>query len=210
MTSEAIEEHGPRIADALAREELPRFLAAAIEVQTRLDHPFSRDMALRKPSEADISSVIPLSDRVVQHVAAHAAMDPNDVFALLGERWMHARWLNDLQRAAGMCLLGGGERRELQHELTVEWLSSQPKQPWILLLADRAAEFISLCRVEHERAWIERMFASIGDHATYSALIAEYEAEGEILEKRRRRIRNALAHGNPATFPVVQSVREYA
>src|SRR5690606_29214153 len=87
MTSEAIEEHGPRIADALAREELPRFLAAAIEVQTTQDHPFSRDMALRKPSEADISSVIPLSDRVVQHVAAHAAMDPNALFPQLGERW---------------------------------------------------------------------------------------------------------------------------
>ncbi|MDC5699350.1 hypothetical protein OO014_19040 [Intrasporangium calvum] len=210
MTSEAIQEHGPRIADALAREELPRFLAAAIEVQTTLDHPFTRDMALRKPSEADISSVIPLSDRVVQHVAAHAAMDPNDLFTLLGKRWMHARWLNDLQRAAGMCLLGGGESRELQHELTVEWLSSQPKQPWILLLADRATDFISLCRLEHERGWIERMFASISDHARYSALIAEYEAEGEVLEKRRRRIRNALVHGNPATFPVVQSVREYA
>ena len=210
MTSEAIEEHGPRIADALAREELPRFLAAAIEVQTTLDHPFSRDMALRKPSEADISSVIPLSDRVVQHVAAHAAMDPNDLFPFLGEQWMHARWLNDLQRAAGMCLLGGGERRELHHELTVEWLSSQPKQPWILLLADRAADFISLCRLEHERAWIERMFASISDHARYSALIAEYKAEGEVLERRRRRIRNALMHGNPATFPVVKSVREYA
>lgn len=210
MTSEAIEKHGPRIADALAREELPRFLAAAIEVQTTLDHPFSRDMALRKPSEADISSVIPLSDRVIQHVAAHAAMDPNALLPLLGERWAHARWLGDLRRAAGMCLLGGGGHRELQHELTVEWLSSRPKQPWILLLADRASDLISLCRLEHERAWIERMLASISNHATYSALIADYEAEGKVLEARRRRIRNALVHGNPATFAVVQSARDYA
>ncbi|WP_114905918.1 hypothetical protein [Ornithinimicrobium murale] len=210
MTSEAIEAHGPRIADALAREELPRFLAAAIEVQTMLDHPFSRDMVLRKPSEADLSSVVPLSDRVVQHVAAHAAMDPNHLFQLLGERWMHARWLSDLQRAAGMCLLGRGERLELQDELTAEWFSTAPKQPWILLLADRAADFISLCRVEHERAWIERLFASISDSAGYRSLIAEYETEGDILERRRRRIRNALVHGNPATFPAVQSVREYA
>lgn len=210
MTSEALEEHGPRIADALTREDLPRFLGAAIEVQTMLDHPFTRDMALRKPSKADISSVIPLSDRVVQHVAAYAAMDPNDLIPLLGERWMHARWLNDLQRAAGMCLLGGGEPGKLQHELTVEWLSSQPSRPWILLLADRAADFMSLCRLEHERAWIERMFLSINDHARYSTIIVEYEAEGEVLEARRRRIRNALVHGNPAMFPVVQSVREYA
>jgi hypothetical protein len=210
ITAKAIEQHGPRIAEALARAQLPRFLAAAIQVQTTADHPFSRDMALRRPSEADISSVIPLSDRVVQHVAAHAAMDPNNLFALIGERWPHARWLTDLQRAAGMCRLGGGRRDELLTEIKREWFASRPKQPWILLLADRADDFLSLCRLEHERAWIARMFTSIGDHATYSALIYEYTAEGEMLEARRRRVRNALVHGNPASFTVVQSVREYA
>jgi hypothetical protein len=60
LTAEAIETYGPRIAEALGREELPRFLTAALEVQATADHPFSRDMALRKPSEADIRSVIPL------------------------------------------------------------------------------------------------------------------------------------------------------
>jgi hypothetical protein len=210
ITADAIETHGPRIAEALAREELPRFLAAAIEVQTTADHPFSRDMALRKPSEADISSVIPLADRVVQHVAAHAAMNPNDLFILLEERWSHARWLTDLQRAAGMCLLGGGRRDELLNELAAEWYSGKLKQPWILFLADRADDFISLCRLEHERAWITRMFASVSDHAIYSTLIDEYTAESKVLEARRRRVRNALVHGNPASFTVVHSVREYA
>jgi hypothetical protein len=210
ITADAIEKHGARIAEALAREELPRFLAAAIEVQTTADHPFGRDMALRRPSEADISSVIPLADRVVQHVAAHAAMNPNDLFNLLQERWPQALWFADLERAAGMCLLGGGRRDELRHALTAEWFSSKPKQPWILFLADRADDFISLCRLEHERAWIARMFASVSDHAIYSTLIDEYAAEGKVLEARRRRVRNALVHGNPASFTVVQSVREYA
>ena len=167
-------------------------------------------MALRKPSEADISSVIPLADRVVQHVAAHAAMNPNDLFSLLEERWPHARWLTGLQHAARMCLLGGGRRDERIHELTVEWFSDRPKQPWILFLADRAGDFISLCRLEHERAWITRMFASVSDHAIYSTLIDEYTTESKVLEARRHRVRNALVHGNPASFTVVQSVREYA
>ncbi|WP_222612665.1 hypothetical protein [Arthrobacter sp. PM3] len=210
MTAEAIGRHGPRLAEALAREELPRFLAAAVQVQTTADYPFSRDMALRKPSEADISSVVPLSDRVVQHVAAHAAMNPNELFTLLGERWAHASWLANLQRAAGMCLLGGGRRNELLNELTGEWMSDRATRPWILFLADRADDFLSLCLLEHERAWIGHMFASIGDHPTYTALINGYTNEGTVLEARRRRVRNALVHGNPASFAVVQSVREYA
>jgi hypothetical protein len=210
ITSEAIAQHGPRIAEALARQNLPRFLAAAIEVQTTADHPFSRDMALRKPSQADISSVIPLSDRVVQHVAAHAAMNPDRLFELLGTRWAYARWLTDLHRAAGMCLLGGDDRSELLSELTREWLSEHPKQPYILLIADRCDDFVSLCRLEHERAWIARMFASISDPAEYRTLIEQYAAEGIVLEARRRRVRNALVHGNPASFAIVQSVREFA
>ena len=211
ITADAIEEYGPRIAEALAREELPRFLAAALEVQTTADHPFSRDMALRKPSEADISSVIPLADRVVQHIVAHAAMDPSTALDLLGERWPHARWLTDIQRSrayvpARWRMATGA----LLTELTREWFSRNPKQPWILFVADRADDLMSLCRIESERAWIERMFRSISDHATYAALVDAYTAERQVLEARRRRVRNALVHGNPASFAVVESVREYA
>ncbi len=210
ITADAIEEYGPRIAEALAREELPRFLAAALEVQTTADHPFSRDMALRKPSEADISSVIPLADRVVQHIAAHAALDPSTALELLGVRWPHARWLTDIQRSVHMCLLGGGRRQELLTELTREWLSRNSKQPWILFVADRADDLLSLCRIESERAWIERMLRSISDYPAYAALVDVYTAERKVLEARRRRVRNALVHGNPASFAVVESVREYA
>ncbi|MET8146699.1 hypothetical protein ABZU32_40895 [Sphaerisporangium sp. NPDC005288] len=210
ITTKAIQEHGPRIALALAREELPRFLAAALEVRTTADYPFSRDMALRKPSEADVSSVIPLSDRVVQHVAAHAALAPNDLFHMLGERWAHARWLADVQRAVHMCLLGGGGQDELLNELRRVWFTNNPSRPWILFVADRSGDLLSLCRIESERAWIRRMFASVSDFAKYHALVEYYTAEGVVLEARRRRVRNALAHGNPAAFAVVESVREYA
>jgi len=210
ITADAIEEYGPRIAEALAREELPRFLAAALEVQTTADHPFSRDMALRKPSQADISSVIPLADRVVQHITAHAARDPKKAFKLLGERWPHARWRTDIQRVVHMCLIGGGRRQELLTELTRECFSRNPKQPWILFVVDRADDLMSLCRIESERAWIERMFRSISDHATYAALVDAYTVERQVLEARRGRVRNALVHGNPASFAVVESVREYA
>ncbi|MDA8439504.1 MAG: hypothetical protein M0Z51_11695 [Propionibacterium sp.] len=210
ITSEAIAKHGPRIAEALARAALPRFLAAAIEVQTTADYPFSRDMALRKPSEADISSVITLSDRVVQLVAAHAAMDPNDLFRLLGEHWPQARWLTDLQRAAGMCLLGGCNPNDLLTELTRELLSERPKLPFVLFIADRGNDFLSLCRLEHERVWIARMFASVSDVAKYQSLIEGYAEEGEVLDARRRRVRNALVHGNPSSFAIVESVRAYS
>ncbi|GAA3610071.1 hypothetical protein [Agrococcus terreus] len=109
-----------------------------------------------------------------------------------------------------MCLLGGGGRSELLTELTREWMSDHPKQPWLLFLADRADDFLSLCCLEHERTWIERMFASLSDHAIYNALLAECAAEGAILDARRRRARIALVHGKPVAVAVVESVQGYA
>ncbi|MEW2139682.1 hypothetical protein AB0892_24395 [Streptomyces sp. NPDC005409] len=210
ITAKAIEEHGPRIASALARADLPRYLSAAIEVQVTADYPFSRDMAMRKPSEADIRSVIPLADRVVQHVAAYAKLAPSDLFGLLGDRWPHARWLTDVQRAVDMCLLGGGGQNDLVGELTRELFASSPSRPWLLFVADRSSDLLSLCRIESERAWIRRMFSSVSDHAAYSALVESYAAEGAVLEARRSRVRNALVHGNPVSFAIVESVRDYA
>ncbi|MBO0609857.1 hypothetical protein [Myceligenerans salitolerans] len=199
-----------RVAEALGRAELPRFLAAAIEVQTSADHPFGRDMALRKPSEADIRSVVPLADRVVQHVAAHAGISPKTAFKLLGQRWPHARWARDVQQAVGMCLLSGGPHPHLTDELVTGWLVTGPSRPWVLFVAEHTDDLLSVCRLEHERAWITRMLRSVGDIAAYEELIKEYTAEAAVLEARRQRARNGLVHGNPTNFPIVESVREYA
>ncbi len=208
ITAEAVDEHGAEIAHALARQRLPRFLAAALEVQTTADHPFSRDLALRSPSQADISSVLPLADRVVQHIAAHAAIKPNDAFDILRRPWAHARWLGSVRYAVHLCMAAGGRRDDLRDELVREWYN--PKGPWVLFAADRAGELLSICRVESERAWIQRMLASISDYDLYRELIEEYEVEGQVLEMRRRRVRNALVHGSPAQFDVVSSVRGYS
>jgi hypothetical protein len=147
---------------------------------------------------------------VVQHVAAHAALDPSDAFDRLAEGWPHARWLTDVQMAVHMCMLGGGQREELLNELTREWFASDPSRPWILFVADRAEDLLSLCRIESERAWIARMLHSVSDFVAYRELIQEYTTGGGVLGARRSRVRNALVHGNPASFAVVESVREYA
>jgi hypothetical protein len=160
-------------------------------------------MALRPPSDADIRAVIPLSDRVVQHVAAHASMGPNDLFDLLGKRWAHVRWLTDLRVASGMCLVGGGHDDALRTELTRELHSTHPTQPWVLLLADHAVDFLSLCRLEHERTWVARMFASISDPVVYRAL-ADTERAGAWQSHERRRRALALESFVDGTEPAIE------
>ncbi|WP_460848554.1 hypothetical protein [Nocardioides ultimimeridianus] len=213
MTAEAIRQFGPRIASAVARDELPPFLAAALEAQTTAEHPFSRDMMLRQPSEADIRAVIPLTDRVVQHIAAHAAMKPEDLFATLGMWWPHQRWLTDVSRAVHMCIapLGGDpEQRRLRDELSALLYSAEAHWPFLLAVAERREDLLAVCRVESDRDWIERIFISVSDHAEYSALVESHQRERDVLAARRTRTRDALVHGNPAGFRVIESVRDFA
>ena len=210
LTVEGLERNAAKIADALASSELPIFLSAALEAQAAADLPFSRAFALRKPSEADRRAVVPLTDRVVQHVAAYAAMKPGDLFDLLISKWAYARWTTELQNAVLRCLLGGGPNSARTNELLGQLYASSSDRPWMLFAADHEQELLDLCRVEHERAWIVRLLRSLHDLPTYEALIAEYKAEGGVLGRRRTRVRNALVHGNPAQFAVVDSVQEFA
>lgn len=210
LTVEGLDRHAAKIADALAKSELPGFLVAALEAQTAADRPFSREYALRTPSEADRRAVVPLADRVVQHVAAYAAIKPGDLVPQLVSKWAQARWTTDVQNAVLHCLLGGGPNSQRTSEMLGQFYASSVEHPWMLFASDHESELLELCRVEHERGSITRMLRSLRDLVTYEELMEEYEAEAAVLSARRTRVRNALVHGNPAQFAVVESVRDHA
>lgn len=210
ITRTAISEFAPQLGAAMATAELPHYLAAAVDVQTAADVPFSRELALREPTDADLRGVLPLEDRVVQHISAYAGLGPNDIFAQLARRWPHSRWVSDVEKATRMCLLGSGPNARRVNELRGQFYGSTAKKPWYLFVADNAAELLTLLRVESERGWVTRMFRSLSDPMEYAALTSEYEVETAVLADRRVRVRNALVHGNPASMPVVQSVAKFA
>lgn len=137
-------------------------------------------------------------------------MKPGDLFDLLIPKWGYARWATAVQNAVLRCLLGGGPNSERTSALLGEFYASTSERPWMLFAVDHEQELRDLCRVEHERGWITRLLRSLRDVPTYDALITEFQAEGQILGQRRTRVRNALVHGNPAQFAVVDSVREFA
>lgn len=210
LAQQGLERHAAKIADGLARADLPRFLAAALEARTAADLPFSRAFILRPPSIADRRAVIPLADRVVQHCAAYAAMKSEDLYAQLVPSWAHVRWLSDLQNAVLRCLLGAGPSSKRTSELLAQFYAASPNNPWMLFVTEHENELLDLCQLEHERGWITKLLRSLRDRPTYERVIEEYQAESDILCRRRDRVRNALVHGNPAQFAVVESVQGFA
>lgn len=137
-------------------------------------------------------------------------MTPEETYEALAQQWPHARWTADLHRAVSLCLIGYPNQGITLKELTRDWYSATPKQPTALFIADHQADLLSLCLVEHERAWIERMLDSVTNASLYAELIAQYEREAQVLGARRARVRNAVTHGNPVSMVVVSSVRDFA
>lgn len=210
ITGEAIEAYAPRLGSALAKAELPRYLAAAVDAQTAADMPFSRAMALYRPTEGDVRGVIPLQDRVVQHVAAYAGLTPASLSERLVKLWPHSRWRTEADNAVRACLLGGGANRDQIASLRGEYYAADTRDRWAVFVTGREHDLLNVCRVESERAWVTRMVRSISDPAKYGELITEYTLEAKVLAGRRVRVRNALVHGNPVEMQVVRTVSAFA
>lgn len=210
IAANAIDSVAPKLGAALATGTMPRYLAAALAAQTAADLPLSRERLLQPAQDHEYRMTIPLEDRVVQQVAAYAGIGPNKLFELLARSWADSRWRADVERAVYTCLLGGGEHAQERSLLLRQLHQTSEQSPWLAWVADNESDLLRICRVESERRWIERIFRSISDKATYTELIAEYEALNEVLALRRARSRNALVRGNPVSTEAVRSVRGYA
>lgn len=202
LTADAIERLAPDLGAALARADLPRFLVAAVEAQMSADVPFSREMLGRSPSEADLRSVIPLEDRVVQCIAAYAGLLPDDLFMATQTLWPHSRWFNSVDRAVRMCLLGSGPDWADVEALQRGYYAVKTPGSWAEFVKSQEAELVRLCRVESDRGWIQRMLRSVTVPTVYTAIISELVHEAEILAARRKRVRNAIVHSNPVSIQV--------
>lgn len=210
ITANAIETFAPKLGMALASNPLPMYLGAAVEAQTAADMPHSRERMAQRPGEADMRAAVPLEDRVVQHVAAHASITPSELFELLLRHWASARWTFDVDQAVRICLLGSGPNGQKVEELQGKFYASRSTSPWLVFVADNEATLLDLCRVESEKAWVKRMLCSVSDPTVYADLIGKYEEQKDVLAARRTRTRNALVHGNPVDFQVVESVNSLA
>lgn len=215
MTEQALDKFGPEIADAMAREELPLFISAALDAQVTANKPFSRGKLAHTPSEIDIENVVLLGARAVEHVVAEASMKPHDLFRALKEQWPHTRWLDDIKRAVGFCLDGFAlntidPNEGLRRVLINEWHNKEQHKHWSHFIAARREQLLALCPREAECAWVEKILLSVSDHNTYMTIIKGYQAESELLESRRARVRNALTHGNPTSAVIVRSVSNFS
>jgi hypothetical protein len=207
VTSDTLEEVAPRFGEAFAYGSDLRFLRAAIRVFGEASRSRSREATFGLERAVDTRSLVALDDRVVEHLASHSGLAPNELVRQLGTEWPQSRWLKDLATAVTIALtetrvLGDQEPLELTRQLR----PSSGNAYDLDAVAAHLDDLRRLCDGHVEENFVNAVLDSLTKLSRYNELIRQHRDEWELLGARHRRVRNAVVHGNPATPALVESV----
>lgn len=202
-TSAELAAIGNRLGAVLAASPLPPDLFEAVRSATEAE-------------SADLRSKIVLYDRVTELVAANAAAESGEELCrLLTASWPHAAWRADVLAAVEAALQAGrwGDGSERAAEVGRQIKTTMAGGGYTLDLvatAERTEELTALLDGAAEAGRAAETFGTFHDAAAYTAYMARRREECASLADRLRRVRNALAHGNPVQVRTIRTVSALA
>lgn len=212
QTAEGLSEYGEHVATALASRTLRQDLVDAVRLlheAAQLDRAATMTRSTRHSSPDERIAVV-LEDSAVEHLASFAGISGDDLDSYILEGWAHSVLSRNVHRAIDKCVDLPTRPREgtSTSELRQQLLRSGPGSPESLTLAGaRVEELIAMCdeptSAKYARCWLGTLVDPQQYLARYEALVAT----GTRLATRTERVRNSVAHGNPADDGVVRSVR---
>jgi hypothetical protein len=212
QTAKGLSEHGEQVAVALTTGALRPDLVDAVRLlheAAQLDEAVSTSRSTRSGVPASRIAVV-LEDSAVEHLASVAGMTCDDLDSYILEGWAHSALSGRVRRALHLCVHSsatphdGASESDLRQQLRRSTLGSPES---FILAGTRMEEVIAMCDeptiTTYARRWLETLLDPRAYLARYEALVAA----GDRLARRTMRVRNSVAHGNPADDGVVESVR---
>lgn len=201
-TSAELAEMGPRLGTALAHSLLPSDLAEALRTAG-------------ESRTSDARSRIVLDDRVIEFVAASAGVEDGQAIAdLIVDGWPAARWRTELFNIIVRALDAGRWRADAAADNLAERVKTPGENDSIVIhfdvAADCAGELIGLLEDQIDVLHARELLATLNDGNSFLAYAAARRAEAAVLTERLRRVRNALAHGNPVQSESIESVAAFS
>lgn len=202
-TSAELAAIGNRLGAVLAASPLPPDLFEAVRSATEAE-------------SADLRSRIVLYDRVTELVAANAAAESGDELRrLLTASWPTAAWRADVLAAVEAALQTGrlGAGSECAAEVGRQIKTSTADGGYTLdfvATAERVQDLTALVERVAEAGRAAETFGTFHEATAYISYIARRREECTTLAHRLRRVRNALAHGNPVQVKTIRTVSALA
>jgi hypothetical protein len=207
VTAEALREHGPPIAEALGRMQMPPDLANALRLLAEAAAVDSREAILSRRTTIDRKTVLVLENIAFDHIASYARISGDDLQSSIQRGWPHARWASQVMKAINMCLEGD---EVASRELFLRITRHRPGGSHTSLLEAGylSNELLALCRDPLKRRFAKTWLVSIRDAKLCLDLHRKLEDDRDLLRDRLTRTRNGLVHGNPVHPLIIETVRD--
>jgi hypothetical protein len=200
---------------ALELEQSGEHLAAVL-VNGSL--PEDLNEAIRSASEArtaDSRSRIVLYDRVLEMVASHAGIPHGrELVDLLANMWPVASINADFVGTINAVLSEERFSGVPEGERLAETLrTNRPGGRFeinVIAVSDHADRLVELCRETLLEDRVQATLATLSTPDAYLEALVQSQTRVGRLCTRLRRVRNALAHGNPVHPAVIESVEDFA
>lgn len=201
----ALDKYGPTVG-RLLDGPIPSDLAEAIrmlEEAGQADDPWRQ----RGPSQAiDQRTVLALHAAAHDHLATFGRLRNGDELEdRILEDWPMAVWQTSVMRSIDACLSGAwATDPELDRAIR------QDRTYRVDVASDRQDELLAHAGDGHVQRTASRWLGSVDHAPTLLDLLGEIAAEGQLLAKRARRVRNGIVHGTPPSPEAVASVMEFS
>ncbi|GAB4095127.1 hypothetical protein GCM10028787_06020 [Brachybacterium horti] len=207
---QGIAQNGKTLSRIFTRTNLPVPISSAREALVAAGRVRAQRRDPRALDAVEARLLVAYDDRALQQIAALNGMEIQDYAEPLKKGWAVYSWISQIDSAVRMAVAGASftdERARLRGEYLSEggWNHvidfSLDNRVRLGCLADEALV---------DSKWVADVLGSLVDLVARRQMLSSAAKEGEMLESRRRRVRNAVAHGNPLSDESVKSVVSYS
>lgn len=216
-TSELVESWSERLEAALSRAPMPDPLVEALSAvkEARLtDH---RDVHFYDARPVTPRVATALEDHALEQIASLAKMKPEALMNELMRQEAYRAWEN-WALGALVAPLNHSDDESSEHHNARKSIEAK-----VCRYTNYGARVVDLAKAwEHRdelrrlpysfamRVSLEAALEAISDPSTESRTRARISSQTQLVRNRHRRVRNAVAHGNPVSPATLDSVRSYA
>lgn len=202
-------------APALLSKTVPWHLREALRTCAEASRPNSRAVELYNEWHNDDRTIVLLLDAAFEHLVAFGQTTTKDLSTQIEDRWPWQTQTRLTLWIIDSCLHPrGGMSRPTEEakslESQIRTRTSIGSGTSLLVAYRLLDQLTALAESPLQAIAVKRIIGQLGDSYLHDSQIERIGRETTLLASRRRRVRNAIAHGNPVTRQVLDSVIEFS
>ncbi|MGX5695721.1 hypothetical protein ACWKWP_05930 [Agromyces soli] len=208
-TTAGLDEWLPKLDDVLDARPIPTDLRESARLLSEARLESSRESSLGAAQRVHERTALILRDQAFERIAAYAGLPVQQMAESLRSLLPYSLWLQDTIHMVDDILRYSRDSNEATNIRKRIESRLGPDSIDLIALADAQKPILALCSNRVERLRLRSLMRGLTEPRHYLQLSRDHADRLARMEDRHRRVRNAIAHGNPVTAETVRSVLSF-